>query len=274
MASKSIYMPELATIEKIETLSAMEKFLTIRLDSGKELGQKPGQFVEVSIFGIGEAPISISSSPTQKGIFELGVRRVGNVTSAMHNLKVGSKLGIRGPFGSSFPYDETKGKDLLFVVGGIGLFPGRSFINYALHNRKDYGRIIILFGSKDPSNRILVNELKEWGERSDVEFLETVDRSDTNWKGNTGVITTLFPKINIDAEKTVCVIIGPPIMYRFVIIEAKKKGLTQDNIYMSLERRMKCGVGKCGHCQINQYYCCQDGPVFSYAQIKPLPEAL
>jgi NAD(P)H-flavin reductase len=271
---KSIYLPELATIEKTSTMTATENYYKIRLNSGKDLGHQPGQFVEVSLLGIGEAPISISSSPTLKGSFELVVRKIGNVTGVMHTLKAGDTLGIRGPFGTTFPAEETKGRDLLFVAGGIGLVPARSFINYVLDHRKDYGRVIILFGARSPAERLFTDELEAWKNRGDVEFLETVDRGNDQWKGNVGVITTLFPKIKIDPAKTSCIIVGPPIMYKFVIIEAKKQDLADDQIYMSLERRMKCGVGKCGHCQINNYYCCQDGPVFKYSQVKPLPEAL
>lgn len=273
-SESSLYLPELATIEKVSTMTSTESYFKIKLGSGKELGHKPGQFVEVSLFGIGEAPISVSSSPTMKGGFELVVRKVGNVTGVMHGLKAGATVGIRGPFGTSFPFEETKGRDILFVAGGIGLVPARSFINYVLDNRKDYGRVIILFGARTPVDRLFTDELSAWAKRPDVEFLETVDRGDDTWKGNVGVITTLFPKVDIDPAKTACVIVGPPIMYKFVIIEAKKKGIADGDIHMSLERRMKCGVGKCGHCQINQYYCCQEGPVFTYEQVKPLPEAL
>lgn len=145
---KSIYAPIIATVQETRQITATEKYYKIALDSGKELGHLPGQFVEVSILGVGEAPISISSSPTQKGYFELGVRKVGNVTGAMHNLKAGDKIGIRGPFGTNFPFEIAKGKDVLFVAGGIGLFPARSFINYVLHNRKDYKNVTILFGAR------------------------------------------------------------------------------------------------------------------------------
>lgn len=270
---QSIYLPQLATIERVETMTATEKYFQIRLKSKKELGHKPGQFVEVSVFGIGEAPISVSSSPTQGKGFELVVRKVGNVTGALHRLQAGSTIGIRGPFGKSFPIDETKGRDLLFVAGGIGLVPTRSFINYVLDNRKDYNRVIILFGSRSPAERLFTDELASWSKRDDVEYLETVDRGDESWTGNVGVITTLFPKIDINPAKTTCIIVGPPIMYRFAIIEAKKKNLKEEDIVVSLERRMKCGVGKCGHCQINNLYCCLDGPVFKLSDIQPLPEA-
>lgn len=272
--AQSLYLPELATIEKTGRMTATEMYYKIKLNSDRELGHLPGQFVMVSIFGVGEAPISVSSSPTLKGRFELVVRKVGNVTGAMHRLEAGATIGIRGPYGTHFPIEEAKGRNVLFVAGGIGLVPMRSFINYVLDRRKDYGRAAILFGARSPAERLFVDELAQWRERMDVEFLETVDRGDESWKGNTGVITTLFQKISIDPARTACIIVGPPVMYRFVLIEAKKKGIPDEDIYMSLERRMKCGVGKCGHCQINNLYCCQDGPVFNYTRIKPLPEAL
>lgn len=270
---QSLFMPKLATLKTVRPMTATETYFDIKLDSGNELGHKPGQFVEVSVFGTGEAPISVSSSPTKKGSFELVVRKVGNVTSALHAMPSGSTVGIRGPFGTSFPIEEYKGKDVLIVAGGIGLVPARSFINYILDHRKDYGRLIIFFGARTPADRLFTDELVAWAQRKDVEFLETVDRGNASWTGNVGVITTLFPKIEFDAKKTMCTIVGPPIMYRFAIIEAKKKGLPDDYITVSLERRMKCGVGKCGHCQINNLYCCKDGPVFNYAQVKDYSEA-
>jgi len=270
----SIYLPRLAEIVRTEPLTKMEKLFEIKLQNGRELGHQPGQFVEVSLFGIGEAPISISSSPTKKGSFELAVRGVGNVTRALHTLDRGAILGIRGPFGKGFPVEEMKGKDILFVAGGIGLIPLRSLIHYVLDHRSDFGRVLVLFGAKTPAEQLFLGELSNWRASKEMEYWETVDRSDGKWKGNVGVITTLFPKVTIDPGKTVAVIVGPPIMYRFAILEAQVKGIPDDQILVSLERRMKCGVGKCGHCQINHLYVCQDGPVFRYARIKDLKEAI
>ncbi len=270
----SIYLPSLAEIVRTEQLTKMEKLFEIKLQNGQELEHQPGQFVEVSLFGIGEAPISVSSSPTKKGSFELAVRAVGNVTQALHTLNRGATLGIRGPFGKGFPIEEMKGKDILFVAGGIGLMPLRSLINYVLDNRSHFGRVLVLFGAKTPAEQLFLDELAKWRQSKDMEYWETVDRSDGQWKGNVGVITTLFPKITVDPQKTIAVIVGPPIMYRFAILEAQVKGIPDDQIIVSLERRMKCGVGKCGHCQINHIYVCQEGPVFSYAKIKDLKEAI
>jgi len=270
----SIYLPNLAEVTRTEPLTKMEKLFEIRLKNGQDLGHQPGQFVEVSLFGIGEAPISVSSSPTKKGSFELAVRAVGNVTQAMHRMEKGAVLGIRGPFGKGFPVETLKGKDILFVAGGIGLVPLRSLINYVIDKRKDFGRVIVFFGAKTPSEQLFLGELAKWRTSKELEYLETVDRADAAWKGNVGVITKLFPKVTLDAQKTVAVIVGPPIMYRFAILEAQVKGIPDDQIIVSLERRMKCGVGKCGHCQINDIYVCQEGPVFTYAQVKGLKEAI
>jgi NAD(P)H-flavin reductase len=166
------------------------------------------------------------------------------------------------------------GKDLLFVGGGLGIVPLRSLINYTLDNRSSFNRVIIFFGAREPAERLFTSELARWEQMGGVEFLETVDRGDEKWTGNVGVITTLFPKVEVDPQQMVAVIVGPPIMYRFAIPEAQKKGIPDERIIVSLERRMKCGVGKCGHCQINGIYVCQDGPVFTYAEIKNLPEAI
>jgi sulfite reductase subunit B len=265
----------MAKLLQVEQMTELEKMFILELPGGRSLGNEPGQFVEISLFGIGEAPISISSSPSRSnGTFELCVRRVGDVTSAMHALEPGSVLGVRGPFGHGFPIEKMKGKDILFAAGGLGLAPLRSLINEVLDQRGFFGRVIILYGTKQPSEILFKDELMEWAEREDIEFHMTVDRGDEHWRGNVGVITTLFPKITLNPRNTVAATCGPPIMYRFVLMEMLGKGISETQIYLSLERRMKCGVGKCGHCQINELYCCQDGPVFRYADIKGLEEAL
>lgn len=271
----SLYVPSPARIVKVQPMTALEKLFTIELPWGQSLGHQPGQFVEVSILGIGEAPISISSSPSRSnGTFELCVRKVGDVTSALHRLDVGATIGVRGPFGHGFQVDKMRGKDILFAPGGLGLAPARSLINQVLDERGSFGRVIILYGAKNPAELLFKDELEVWSKRPDVEFHVTVDRPDPIWMGNVGVITTLFKKIHVNPRNTVAVTIGPPIMYRFVLMELLGKGIPETQIWMSLERRMKCGVGKCGHCQINNLYCCQQGPAFTYAQIKGVEEAI
>ena len=270
------FVPRLATIIKKVPMTSMETLFEIKLDDGPELNHKPGQFVEVSAFGIGEAPISLSSSPTKKETFEVCVRKLGNVTTRLHRLNVGDKVGIRGPFGNGFDIDSLKGKDLLFIAGGLGIAPLRSLINYVFDNRKDFGRVFLLYGCKEPKELLFGEELVSMASRENVEFKPTVNWCPENevWNGNIGVITTLIPQVSFDTENTIAILCGPPVMYKFVIADLKKRNVPDDHILMSLERRMKCGVGKCGHCQINQIYVCKDGPVFNYSKIKGVPEAL
>jgi len=275
LESPSIYLPTPATITNVRPITNMEKVFTVELPSGMSLHHKPGQFVEVSLFGIGEAPISVCSSPSRSnGNFELCVRKAGDLTGILHTLGPGDRIGVRGPFGDGFPVERFRGKDMLFAPGGLGLPPLRSLINQVLDERGNFGRVIILYGARNPSELLFTDELAEWGKRSDVELLLTVDHADATWKGNEGVITTLFPKIQIYPRNTVAFTIGPPVMYRFVIMECLAKGIPEGNIWLSLERRMRCGVGKCGHCQMNQVYVCQSGPAFRYSDIKHLGEAL
>jgi NAD(P)H-flavin reductase len=274
---RDIYLPEPATLVDLRLMTEHEKFFRFRIDRPGGLGHRPGQFVEVSMPGIGECPISISSSPTRNGdgTFELVVRDAGAVTAALHHLDPGARVGIRGPFGTHFPVDEAmRGKDVVFICGGIGLVPVRSAIHYVLDHRDDYGKVTVLFGARSPAERLFIGELYELKTRDDVYFQETVDVADPSWGGNVGVITTLMPPLRIDPHHTVVIICGPPIMYRFVLLELHKHQVANSDIYFSLERRMKCGVGKCGHCQINGLYACQDGPVFRYADIASVREAI
>ena len=272
---EQLFLPAPARITATRMLNPLNKVFQIELPDGLSLGHRPGQFVEVSVLGVGEAPISISSSPSRSnGSFELCVRKVGDVTAALHSLEPGATVGVRGPFGRGFPIEKFRGKDMLFAPGGLGLAPLRSLINQVLDERALFGRVIILYGARNPEELLFKDELAEWAERPDVEFHVSVDRGDETWKGNVGVITTLFRHVSIYPRNTVAFTVGPPVMYRFVLMELLGKGLSEGNIYLSLERHMKCGVGKCGHCQINNVYACQSGPVFPYSEIKGLEEAL
>jgi sulfhydrogenase subunit gamma (sulfur reductase) len=271
---KDIYLPQLATVVKAEAMNVTEKYLRLSMDDG-QFDYVPGQFVEVSVAGIGEAPITITSSPTQKGGFELVIRKIGNVTNAVHNLAEGAKIGIRGPLGDGmYPVEEAKGKNLVFICGGIGLVPQRAFINYVLDNRADYGEVTILQGTKCYDQRLFASEVAEWEKRDDVHMLETIDEPHDCWKGNVGVVTRLIPKIKSDLKSAVVLVCGPPVMYKFVLMALEEYDVPHQNIFLNLERKMKCGVGKCGHCQINDVYCCMDGPVFRYSDLATLPEAI
>ncbi len=271
----SIYQPIMLPILEITPMTDLEKVFRIELPHPMSLEHKPGQFVQVSILGVGEAPISISSSPSRsKNSFEICVRRVGALTNALHARSPGDVIGVRGPFGRGFPIERFRGKDILFAPGGLGLAPLRSVINEVLDDRSNYGRIIILYGARQPKEMLFQDELHEWATREDVELHLTVDQADKKWKGNVGVITTLFSNIQVSPRNTVAITCGPPVMYRFVLMELLGIGIPEGNIWLSLERRMKCGVGKCGHCQMDHIYVCQDGPAFSYAEIRHLEEAL
>ncbi len=271
---ESEYIVKEAKVLRIKEMTSLEKQFGIALLYEESLDHEPGQFVMVSIPGVGEAPISVASSPTKRSSFELVVRKVGRVTEVMHRLKAGDKIGIKGPFGKGFPIQILEGNDLLFVAGGLGIVPLRSLINFVIDNRRDFGRVTILLGSRTPQDMLFGDETEHWQKRLDVNFNCTVDKCDPEWKGDVGVITTLIPGVNLDAARTFAVVVGPPVMYKFVISELLKKEIPENQIFLSLERHMKCGVGKCGHCQIGQFYCCQDGPVFSYNQIKDNVEAL
>jgi len=271
---KDIYLPQLATIEKTEAMNATERYLRLSMDDGP-FDYTPGQFVEVSLGGIGEAPITISSSPTQNEGFELVVRKIGNVTNAIHSLNRGDKIGIRGPFGrGTYPVEEAKGRNLVFICGGIGLVPQRSFINYVMDNRDQFGEVAILQGTKCYALRLFTSEVAAWEKRGDVHLLETIDQPDDCWKGNVGVVTELIPRVTTDLKSAVLLVCGPPVMYKFVLMELEKRHVPHENIFLNLERKMKCGVGKCGHCQVNNTYVCMDGPVFRYSDLAKMPEAI
>lgn len=272
-ARPSLFVPEPGKILRVERLTAQEMLFDIELEK-RSLGHKPCQFVEVSIAGIGEAPISITSSPTAERKFQLCVRAVGSLTRVMHQMGPGEILGIRGPFGNGFPVEKIAGKNVLFVCGGLGLAPLRSLILYCMENRSHFRRLITLYGTKRPSDRLYASELAAWGADDRMELHETVDIPEEGWTGNTGVITTLFRKIEVDPLETVAVVVGPPVMYKFAVLELLKRGIMESRIYMSLERRMRCGLGKCGHCQMNGIYVCQEGPVFCYSDVKKVREAL
>jgi len=269
-----LYIPTLAEIVSTRQLTELEKFFEIRLLEPGPFPFEPGQFILLSVLGVGEAPVTLASSPLKKDGVEVCVRRVGSLTNALHRLQEGATIGLRGPFGKGFPVEALKGKDLLFVAGGIGIIPLRSLIHYVLERRKDFGQLSILYGAKTPKEFLFADELKAWGQRGDVRLLLTVDKPDETWKGNAGVITRLIPPLELRPKETYAVIVGPPVMYKFVLMELYQKALPESQILMSLERRMRCGVGKCGHCQINNVYVCQEGPVFSYQFLKRLPEAI
>lgn len=272
----SLYLPFECEIAAVTDLTPGEKLFRIRRRDGAELGHLPGQFVQVSLLGLGEAPISVASSPTRDGAFELGVRRAGSLTGAMHLLKAGDTIGIRGPFGRPFDLPQLRGQDLLLISGGCGLAPMRSLIQYCEDRPSEFGHISILYGAKNPEYTLFKDELAAWEASARFACTLTVDSitGDDCFSGSVGLITSLIPPLTFVPDNTIAVIVGPPPMYRAVIAELKKKGLGSDRIVVSLERQMRCGVGKCGHCTIEHLYCCQDGPVFRLDEIEHLRGAL
>ncbi len=271
-----LYQPFFCKVESVKDLTATEKLFRFAREDGLHFGHKPGQFMQVSMIGIGEAPISVSSSPTRGDYLEMGIRKTGTLTNAMHELRVGDRIGMRGAFGTFFDTDAMKGRDLLLISGGCGLAPMRALIQFVEDNRDEFGEVTILYGAKSPGDVLYKDELAEWQNSKKVECRVTVDNvpKGTCWDTNVGVITKLIPPLKIDVAATTAVIVGPPIMYKFVIMELSSKGLEDNNIVVSLERYMKCGVGKCGHCTIDNLYCCIDGPVFTLDQVSGLRGAI
>ncbi len=243
------------------------------LATPEKLSHRPGQFLMAGIPGYGEAPISISSPPYESDTIELCVRAVGSVTNAMHRLMAGEKLWVRGPYGNGFDTEALEGRDIVFVTGGIGLVPTRSLIKQILSERDRYGRLTLIYGVKTPGEILFADEIEKWRSLG-VDVCVTVDKPHPDWDGSVGVVTIPLKEISIDAKKTSAVVVGPPVMYRFVILGLKEKFVDYEHVYLSLERRMKCGLGKCGHCQISSSYACQEGPVYRVSEIGELFEAL
>lgn len=271
------YRPWPARITSITELTATEKLFEIRIIdpvARAAFAHGAGQFVEVSIFGVGEAPISISSAPSKQGFIELCVRRAGSVTGALHDKQCGDVVGIRGPFGHGFPFEDMKGHDILLVAGGLGIAPLKSLINHIHDERHDFGKVTILYGSRNPSEVMFRQQFEMWKHRQDFDLIMTVDETDETWDGEVGLVTKLFDRLEVDPNNTYGAICGPPVMYRFVIDEMRKKGMNADRIYVSFERRMKCGIGKCGHCGVGHQYACVDGPVFNFWEAKNLQGAI
>jgi NAD(P)H-flavin reductase len=237
---------------------------------GTEFTFRPGQFNMLYVFGVGEVPISISGDSTKKGLLVHTTRAVGTVTKAMRKLKIGDVLGVRGPFGTAWPVEEAHGNDLVIVAGGIGLAPLRPALYYALANRKKYGRVVLLYGTRTPGDILYRKELETLRARFDLEVHVSVDRASGDWNGNVGVVTNLIPKAPFDPTSTIAMVCGPEIMMRFTVLALQKRGVGADHIYLTMERNMKCAVGFCGHCQMGPLFVCKDGPVFRYDKIKDI----
>ncbi len=276
-ATENIYLPKLAVLDRVVDEINEVKTFYWHFDDPEEQRKfrqfKPGQFAQVSLFGTGEFPASLPPSPTESETF-FTIRTVGSCTAALHAMKPGEKFAIRGPYGNGFPMEDYYGKNLVFVAGGIGLIPLRSCIIYALAHRNKFNRIQIFLGARTPRDLMYRDNLREWEKSAGAECHLTVDRGTDGWTGNVGVVGSLFkkPGVQVPVDNTVAFVCGPPVMFRFVIQDLLAMGLPERSIVSTLERYMKCGVGKCGHCCIGVAYVCVDGPVFTYEQIKKLGE--
>ncbi len=271
LARDNVYLPHIAIIEKIvdETPGVRTFHFNFK---DKELREKftfdSGQFGEYSILGIGEAPFCISSSPTRRDHLEFTAQQVGRLTNALHRLGVGAEIGFRGPYGNSFPLDFLQGKNLVFVGGGIGLAPLRSLIWNVIDNRGKYKNIDIIYGARSPADLCFKYDLDAWEKDKTISMATTVDEGDESWTGREGFVPQVLEQVAPSPENAVAIVCGPPVMIRFTFPVLDKLGFTPAQMITTLEKRMKCGIGKCGRCNIGNLYVCRDGPVFTYAQIK------
>lgn len=271
------YRPWPARITSITKMTDNETLFEVRLideEVRKHFNFDAGQFIELSIFGVGEAPISISSAPSKQGFIEFCVRKVGTVTGALFEKRTGDIVGIRGPFGRGFPFKDMRGHDVLLVAGGLGIAPLKSLINHIHDERHAFGKVTVLLGARSPKDIMFRQQFEMWNHRQDFDFVMTVDQPDETWDGEVGLVTKLISKLELDPANTYGAICGPPIMYKPVVAEMRKKDLDVDRIYVSFERRMKCGIGMCCHCGVGHQYACIDGPVFSYWEAINLQEAM
>ncbi len=268
------YLPQQARIEEVIQETPDTKTFRLRFvdeAAGATFRHRPGQFLILSVFGEGEAPFCVASPPMETGYLEVSVKRMGKVTQALHELYPGATVGIRGPYGNCFRLDEVKGSNLLVVGGGIGLAPLRPLIYDAFAHRGDFQDMSIIYGARSQADLVYRRELDQWAQRDDCKLYLTIDRGEETWEGRVGFVPQYLAEIAPPAANTVAYTCGPPIMIKFAIQNLMQLGFPPEQIVTTLEMRMKCGVGKCGRCNIGHKYVCLDGPVFTYAQLQSLP---
>jgi NAD(P)H-flavin reductase len=265
--------PEPYSVRQVLKETADTFTLTLEPSNGADGSTfRPGQFSMLWVFGVGELPISISGHPAQHDRLVYTVRSVGQATHALVSREVGDGVGVRGPFGTGWPVEMAQGRDVLVIAGGIGLAPLRPAIYEVLHNRNKYGRLVILYGARSPRDLLYRKELAAWARQPDTQVLVTVDYGGLSWRGHVGVVTTLFKYARLQPAQSLAMACGPEIMMRFVARDLETRGLARENIFLSMERNMKCAVGFCGHCQYGAHFICKDGPIFSYDRMHPLLE--
>ena len=270
-------LPHIATIKSIRQETSDVKTFQMVFDDlaiAESFVHKPGQVSLISVFGEGEATISITSSPTGKGFLEFSIKKVGRLTSVLHELEAGAKVAVRGPYGNSFPYEAMKGKDLLFVGGGIGLAPLRSLIDFVLaeENRHAYGNVEVLYGARSRADLCFKEDLFiKWPSCKNTKVYTTIDREEPDWCGHVGFVPAYLEELKPLSANKIAITCGPPVMIKFILRSLQKLGFTDEQIITTLEMKMKCGIGKCGRCNIGSKYVCLDGPVFTLKQLKELP---
>ncbi len=273
MAASNPYLPDLATvIEVIEETPNIRSFKVLLNDAGKmsSFAFEPGQVAQLSVFGVGESTFVINSPPTRREFLQLSVMKAGEVTAAIHDLAAGDQVGVRAPLGNWFPYEQMKGKKILFIGGGIGLAPLRTLILFMLDNRADYGDISIIYGSRSYPDLCYKTDLEDWGKRGDVNLILTVDAGSPGAPIREGFVPAVLADVAPKPEDTIAITCGPPIMIKYVLENLVKLGFKDEQIVTTLEARMKCGIGLCGRCNIGGQYICKDGPVFTLSQLKAL----
>ena len=271
-----VTVPAVAEITEIkDEIEEVRTFYFAFDDPELERSFRPrsGQFVMCTVFGVGEFAVSLPFSP-EDDRRHLSVRRVGKVTAGLHALRPGDKIGIRGPFGNGFPFDAIKGRNVVVIAGGIGLIPLRSTLVHALQHRADFGRIILLYGARSSRDLMYLSPIEAWRKAGGFEAFLTIDRAEPGWTGEVGFVHTLIEKAKVPVENTVAFVCGPPIMFNANIKELTGRGLKDEFIFSTLERHMKCGIGKCQHCAIGRTLVCTDGPVYTYKQLKTLGEQI
>jgi NAD(P)H-flavin reductase len=271
-----VSFPEVVNIDEIrEEAPEVRTFYLSFLDHevGRQFRTKSGQFIMCTVFGAGEFAVSLPPSPENDRL-HITVRSVGKVTHALHALRPGDKLGVRGPFGNGFPFAEIKGKSIIYVAGGIGLIPLRSSIVHALQHREDFGRIILLYGARSPRDLLYQDDIREWKKTAGFETFIAIDRAEAGWEGEVGYVNQLIERAKVPVDDTVAFVCGPPVMFNSVIADLLGRGMSEHDIISTLERQMKCGIGKCQHCAIGRTLVCTDGPVYTYHQIKTLGEVI
>lgn len=264
----NIYRPIEAVLEDIILESPTIKTFVLRPKEPFEF--KTGQFIELTLPGIGEAPFTPSSDPNIKDKIDVTIMNVGKVTSLLHNSAKNISLGIRGPYGKGYPLDKFEGKDILIVGGGVGLAPLRSLLFSLFAELDKYNKVILRYGARTSADIIYKDSIPQWAKKKKVDIVTSVDVGDPGWKGNVGLVTTILKDLPVDLKKAISVVCGPPIMMKFVTLKLLELGFAPKDIYLSMEKNMSCGLGKCGHCRLGRYFTCKDGPVFTYEELRDI----